>query len=128
MYHYRGFCRLSDECENQHFTEICKDRECVCIVFPKRHPKFCYFRFTFGNCKFLREWCYLHETPGVLQITPVVVEMKAIIVEVTELNAEIDTLKVKIKNLKAQNKAKQSLLETINQHEKDVDILEKGIK
>ena len=128
MHDYRGFCRLGDECEKKHFTEIFKDSECVSIVCPKRHPRFCYFRFTFGNCKFGRECRYLHETPGFSQITPIVVEMKANIEEVTELKAEIDTLKVKIKNLEDQNKAKQSLLETINQHEKDVDILVKDIK
>ena len=54
--------------------------------------------------------------------------MMANIEEVTELKAEIDTLKVKIKNLEDQNKAKLSLLETINQHEKDVDILVNNMK
>ena len=29
-----------------------KDSECVSIVCPKRHPWFCYFMFTIGNCKF----------------------------------------------------------------------------
>ena len=94
MHKYRGFCRLGGECEKKHFREICKDSECISIVCPKRHPRFCYFIFTFGNCKFQRKRCYLHETPGVSQITPESVEMKANVEEVSELKAEIDTLKI----------------------------------
>ena len=48
--------------------------------------------------------------------------------EITELKAEIDTLKVKITNLEDQNRAKEILLQTRNQLEKDVDTLVKDIK
>ena len=84
--------------------------------------------FTFGNCKFEQKCRYLQETSGVSQITLVVVEMKANVEEVNELKAVKDTLKVKIKNLEDENKAKLSLLETINQNNKDVDILENNLK
>ena len=87
MHDYRGFCIFGEECEKKHFKETCDDKECISSACPKRHPRFCYFRFTFGNCKFGNKCRYLHDTPGYTQ--PIVVEVRDNAKEVYGLKTEI---------------------------------------
>ena len=66
---------------------------CTALACPKQHSRFCYFRFTFGNCKFGNDCKYLHNTPEYTQSPPIVVEMMGNLEEVKCLKTEIEILK-----------------------------------
>ena len=102
MHDYRGFCMFGDACEKKHFKETCNNKDCISSACHKIHPRFCYFSFTFGNCKFGHECSYLHETPGYANSTRIVVEMRGNLEEVKSLKIEIE-----IKVLKEENKSKE---------------------
>ena len=125
MHDYRGFCMFGEQCDKKHYKDTCIDQECISTACPKRHPRFCYFRFTFGNCKFGNGCRYLHNTPGYAQSPQIVVEMRGNLEEVESLKTKVEYLKEEIKQLREENTAKEILLQAAN---KTNEILERELE
>ena len=83
---------FGDDCKKKHFKETCNDKECIRSACPKKDPRFCYFKFTFGNCKFWKSIRYMYDTPGFAQSTPIVNAIRDIL-------EEVDILKIEIKSV-----------------------------
>ena len=110
-------------CRGHEIYEV--KQECISSACPKRHPRFCYFRFTFGNCKFGNSCRYLHNTPGYDQSPKIAVETRGNLEEVESLRTEVEYLKEEIKQLREENTAKEILLQAAN---KTNEILERELE